>query len=55
MAPAIILGQLESFDMTRFELGPLVLKENVVDSTEGMRACQQYGEEFARRLPGARL
>ena len=52
MAPAIILDLLESWGMTRFELGALILKESVVGTTEGMRACQQYGEEFAKQLPG---
>ena len=52
LAPAIILDLLESYGMKRFELGSLILRENMVESTEGMRACQQYGEEFARKLPG---
>jgi hypothetical protein len=43
---------MESDGMTRFELGTLILRENIVDSIEGMRACQEYGEEFARQLTG---
>jgi flavodoxin I len=36
--------------METFSLGPLRLKEVMVDTLEGMRACQDYGKIFADKL-----
>jgi flavodoxin len=40
----------KEFRMDAFSLGPLRLKEALVDTVEGMRACQDYGKVFADRL-----
>lgn len=52
LAPGIMLDLVESWGMKRFQLGPLILKASMVNGREGIRGCQQYGEEFARQLPG---
>lgn len=50
-APAIILDTLhDSFGMQPFELGSLILQEDILDSIEGMRACQDYGKVFGQKL-----
>ncbi|MCR4393806.1 MAG: flavodoxin domain-containing protein [Dehalococcoidales bacterium] len=36
--------------MRRFDLGALKLKDDMVDTVEGMRACQDYGRIFAQSL-----
>jgi hypothetical protein len=36
--------------MKPFELGPLILKEDVVDTIEGMKACQEYGRIFGEKI-----
>jgi flavodoxin len=38
------------YHMEPYELGPLKLKEDLVDTVEGMRTCQDYGRVFAERL-----
>jgi hypothetical protein len=53
-APAKVLSLLETEDkMKPFELGAFNLKENVVETTEGMKACQDYGKVFGERLSQA--
>ena len=50
-APAIILKFLETENkMKPFELGPFNLKEDVVETREGMKACQDYGRVFGEKL-----
>ena len=50
-APAIILDALEQkHKMKPFELGPFSLKEDVVETSEGMKACQDYGRVFGENL-----
>ena len=50
-APAIILDTLQdSYKMQPFELGPLILQEDIMDTAEGMRACQDYGKVFGEKL-----
>jgi flavodoxin len=50
-APAIILDTLLSTcGMKPFELGPFSLKENIVETSEGIRACQDYGRVFGEKL-----
>jgi len=34
--------------MKAFELGPLNLQEDVVETGEGMKACQDYGRVLER-------
>jgi len=52
-APANIFKMLQdSFKMNPFELGALILREDIVDTVEGMRACQEYGKVFGARLNG---
>ena len=38
------------FKMEPFNLGPFNLVEAKVSTTEGMRACQDYGKAFAESL-----
>ena len=33
-----------------FELGPLILQEDILDTTDGMCACQDYGRIFGKKL-----
>ena len=50
-APAIILDILENeHKMMPFELGSFNLKEHLVETAEGMRACQDYGRVFGEKL-----
>jgi len=50
-APGIILDTLEHiYNMEPSKLGAFNLKEALVDTTEGMRACQAYGKAFGEQL-----
>jgi flavodoxin len=50
-APAIILNTLRDVSkMELFELGPFNLKEEIVETREGMKACQDYGRVFGEKL-----
>ena len=50
-APAIILDLLEKeHKMKPFELGPFALKEDMIGTDEGRKACQDYGRVFAEKL-----
>ena len=50
-APAIILDTLQhTCKMKPFELGPFALKKDVVETSEGMKACQDYGRVFGEKL-----
>lgn len=50
-APAIILDSLQrDAGMKPFELGPFALKEDVVGTGEGMKACHDYGRIFGEKL-----
>jgi multimeric flavodoxin WrbA len=40
----------DKYDMIPFELGTLSLKEETIDTIEGMRACQDYGKVFGQKL-----
>jgi len=52
-APAIIFNTLrDAGKMEAFELGPFHLKEDLVATTEGMKACQDYGKNFSQNLAG---
>ena len=50
-APAIIFDILQNeYSMKPFELGSFNLKEEVVETSEGMKACQDYGRVFGEKL-----
>lgn len=50
-APAIIFNTLRDVcKMEPFELGPFHLKEGLVATVEGMKACQDYGKTFSQKL-----
>ena len=50
-APAIILDALQQkHKMKPFELGPFNLKEDMVETSEGMKACHDYGRVFGENL-----
>ena len=50
-APAIVLDTMQYvFKMEPFELGPFNLKEDVLEISEGTRACQDYGRVFGEKL-----
>jgi flavodoxin len=40
------------FKMDMVNLGPFLLKEQVIDQEEGLRACQQYGKAIGEKLGG---
>ena len=48
---AVIMDTMQYiYKMEAFGLGPLKLKEPVIDSTEGMRTCQDWGKVFGETL-----
>jgi len=50
-APAIILDTLQhACKMKPFELGSFTLKEDLVETSEGMKTCQDYGRVFGEKL-----
>lgn len=50
-AATIILDSLKKENkMKPFELGPFNLLENIVETTEGIKACQEYGKVFGEDL-----
>jgi flavodoxin len=50
-APAIIFDTLQhTCKMKSFELGPFALKEELIETGEGMKACQDYGKVFGEKL-----
>ena len=50
-SPGIIFDTMENvYRMKMTDLGPFALKERVVGTEEGMRACQAYGRDFGKRL-----
>jgi len=50
-APAIILDTMQYvYKMEPFELGSFNLKEAIIGTGEGMRACQDYGRVFGEKL-----
>ncbi|HRT84882.1 MAG TPA: flavodoxin domain-containing protein [Bacteroidales bacterium] len=50
-APGLIFDTMEHvFKMNMGSLGPFLLKEHIVDTDEGLRACQQYGRAFGEQL-----
>jgi len=50
-APALIFDHMQNIlKMKPFELGPFNLKENLVETSEGMKSCQDYGRVFGEKL-----
>jgi len=50
-APALIFNILQNeHRMKPFDLGPFSLREEVVETREGMKACQDYGRIFGQKL-----
>ena len=50
-APALILDFIQKQNkMKPFELGPFNLKEDVVETGDGIKACQDYGRLFGEKL-----
>ena len=50
-APALILDNMEKASkMKPFELGPLTLREDTLKTSEGIKACQDYGRVFGEKL-----
>jgi flavodoxin len=50
-APAIIFGEMQRASKIKsFELGPFALKEDIIETAEGMKACQEYGKVFGENL-----
>ncbi len=50
-APAIIFDTMQYvYKMKPFGLGSFNLKEAVIETGEGMRACQDYGRVFGEKL-----
>jgi len=50
-APALILDTMQYvFKMLPVELGSFNLKEALVETRDGMRACQDYGKVFGEKL-----
>jgi flavodoxin len=50
-APAIIFDTLQhACKMKPFELGSFTLKEDLVETSEGMKTCQDYGRVFGEKL-----
>ena len=52
-APGIIFDSLQFVSRAEpFELGPLNLREDMFESSEAMKACQEYGKIFGEKLGG---
>jgi flavorubredoxin len=50
-APALILSILQNdINMKLFDLGALSLKEDILETRDGIKACQEYGRVFGQRL-----
>lgn len=50
-APKIVLDTMQYvYNMEPVELGHFNLKESLVETTDGMRACQAYGKAFGEKL-----
>ncbi len=50
-APSVIFDTMEHvFKMKMTDLGSFNLKEHLIETSEGMRACQDYGRSISRQL-----
>ncbi|MGD8836489.1 MAG: flavodoxin domain-containing protein [Desulfobacteraceae bacterium] len=50
--PMIFDTMQHVFKMDMVDLGALNLKEHIIDSQEGVKACQDYGKALAAKLGG---
>jgi len=52
-APKLIFDTMEYvFKMDMTNLGSFNLKEDMIETKEGLRGCQDYGKAIAEKLPG---
>jgi len=49
-APMVFDTMQYVFKMDMVDLGPLSLKEAVIDTTDGTRACQDYGKAIGQKF-----
>jgi flavodoxin len=50
-APTIIFETMQrAVKMKPFELGPFILKEDAMETGEGMKTCQDYGRVFGEKI-----
>jgi len=50
-APKVIFDTMEHvFKMDMVDLGPFKLKEEIIETGEGLRACQDYGKAIGEKL-----
>ena len=50
-APSLILETMEYvYKMEPFELGSFNMKEALIDTPDGIKACQDYGKNFGQKL-----
>jgi hypothetical protein len=50
-APSLIFDTMEHvFKMNMVELGSFNLKEQLIDTKDGITACQEYGKGICRKL-----
>ena len=50
-APAVVFDTMQYvYKMQPFELGSFKLKEAIVETAEGARACQDYGRVFGEKI-----
>jgi flavodoxin len=50
-APAVILDTMQYvYKMQPFDLSSFKLKEDVVETRDGMKACQDYGKVFGEKI-----
>jgi len=52
-APAAMIDIItEQNDLVPFDLGPFALQEDIIDTRDGLKACQDYGRVFGEKLAG---
>jgi flavorubredoxin len=52
-APSLIFNTLQDAGkMKPFELGAFTLKEDIIETAEGIKSCQDYGRVFGEKLNG---
>lgn len=49
-APMVFDTMQYVFKMDMVDLGPLSLKEAIIDTPDGIKACQDYGKEIGKKL-----
>ena len=52
-APAAMIEIItQQNDLVPFDLGPFALQEDIIDTRDGLKACQDYGRVFGEKLTG---